>query len=121
MNCIICGVVLSGQQSKYCSRKCKNTGLAAGKIQKQRGLERKKKLVLTMGGGCSICGYKRNLAALSFHHTKEKSFKLDMRSLSNRSMARIMLEVTKCILVCSNCHAELHHPTLSLRKKEEKK
>ena len=62
------------------------------------------------------CGYKKNLAGLSFHHTdaKRKEFKLDMRSLSNRTIARVLDEFKKCILLCHNCHAEVHNPELDL-------
>jgi hypothetical protein len=57
-----------------------------------------------------------NLAALVFHHTDStaKDFKLDMRSLSNRRLEPVLNEIEKCILVCANCHAELHNPHLNL-------
>ena len=63
-----------------------------------------------------MCGYNTNLAALTFHHvdSNEKNFKLDMRSLSNRKLEVVRAEVEKCILVCQNCHAELHNPHLDL-------
>jgi len=69
-----------------------------------------------MGGKCSLCGYHKNLAAFAFHHTdsSRKQFKLDMRSLSNRTWKTVLTEVQKCALVCTNCHAELHNPHLDL-------
>lgn len=59
-----------------------------------------------------MCGYDKNISALEFHHTnpEEKSFQLDSRHLSNTSMGKILEESKKCILVCSNCHKEIHHP-----------
>ena len=86
------------------------------KAQKNRGLARKPELVKAAGGRCVLCGYNRNLAALTFHHVgaDEKSFKLDMRSLSNRRLEVIRAKVEKCILMCQNCHAELHSPHLDL-------
>lgn len=64
------------------------------------------------------CGYSKNLAALSFHHENEdaKSHELDMRSLSNRRMETVMQEFEKCVLLCANCHMELHYPYLDLEK-----
>jgi hypothetical protein len=73
-------------------------------------------LLAQLGGKCSVCGYSTNSAALAFHHLnpKEKSFALDLRSLSNRKQVKIDDEVAKCILVCHNCHAEIHNPQHSL-------
>jgi predicted HNH restriction endonuclease len=100
----------------FCSLKCKNRHHQSYTAQKSRGLARKLKLIRAAGGRCSVCGYDRNLAALVFHHTdsEEKDFKLDMRALSNRTMESVLEELDKCILVCQNCHAELHNPHLDL-------
>ena len=114
-NCIVCGKHLSGKQVKYCSITCKNKALQSYPAQKRRGLTRKLELIRARGGSCSICGYNNNLSALTFHHiSEEKNFKLDMRSLSNRTFQVVLAESKKCILVCHNCHAELHNPHLDL-------
>jgi hypothetical protein len=115
-NCIICDVALRGKQTMFCSLACKNKHHQSYEAQRGRGLARKLDLVRTAGGQCTICGYNRNLAALAFHHTdsEEKDFKLDMRSLSNRTLKSVLAELDKCILVCHNCHAELHNPHLDL-------
>ena len=115
-NCIICGASLCGKQSMFCSARCKNKHHQSYVSQKSRGLARKIELVKAAGGCCSICGYHKNLAGMAFHHTDlaEKDFKLDMRSLSNRTMESVLAELDKCILVCHNCHAELHNPHLDL-------
>lgn len=82
--------------------------------QKLRALSRKKWLVNLMGGQCCICGYKKNYSALEFHHINpsEKEFKLDSRRLANTKSDIILKEAEKCMLVCSNCHQEIHHPSL---------
>ena len=78
---------------------------------------RKLRLIQSHGGSCSVCGYDKNLAALTFHHVRsEKQFKLDLRSLANRTLQRVIKEVAKCDLVCQNCHAELHYKQLDLAK-----
>lgn len=48
------------------------------------------------------------MRALEFHHLnpEEKDFGIS-RTLT-RSMDSLRQEVNKCILVCSNCHAEIH-------------
>ena len=69
-----------------------------------------------MGGQCMRCGYARNLSALEFHHRdpSRKSFQLDARTLANRRWAQVETEAAKCDLLCSNCHAETHHPEAML-------
>ena len=114
--CIVCGTQLRNKQTHFCSSACKNKHHQSYSAQKDRGLARKLALVKAAGGKCSICGYNKNLAALAFHHTDPngKDFKLDMRSMSNRNLERVLSELGKCILVCHNCHSELHHPHLNL-------
>lgn len=61
------------------------------------------------GGKCIVCGYKKCQRALSFHHlnSKEKEFGLSSKGLT-RSWERIKKEIDKCVLVCANCHMEIH-------------
>lgn len=59
------------------------------------------------GGECSVCGYKRCSKALDFHHLGNKEFGLSERGFT-RSWEVIQKEIDKCILVCANCHRELH-------------
>jgi hypothetical protein len=114
--CKICTARLTGRQRKFCSRKCKNSDTnnqhQSYVAQQARGLARKLELLLRFGNCCSRCGYDRNSAALTWHHLDPtlKLFELDMRSLSNRRDGAIQTEVAKCILLCSNCHAEAHFP-----------
>ncbi len=55
------------------------------------------------------CGYRRCQAALDFHHLDEnkKDFGLSKDGIT-RSWERTKKELNKCILVCSNCHREIH-------------
>ena len=61
------------------------------------------------GGKCAVCGYNRCQRALSFHHInpKKKNFDLSSRGLT-RSWERIKKEIDKCVLICANCHMEVH-------------
>ena len=115
-NCIICSKLLRGKQKMFCSIACKNTQHQSYPAQKKRGLERKIHFVNLLGGKCSSCNYDKNLSALAFHHLGGKEFQLDVRSLSNRKLDPIIKEITKCKLLCHNCHAELHNPTMDLAK-----
>lgn len=68
-----------------------------------------------LGSKCAICGYNKCLAALEFHHknSEEKDFGLSCRGLT-RSWERIKKELEKCVLVCSNCHKEIHSGLVQL-------
>ena len=68
---------------------------------------KKKALVEYKGGKCQCCGYSRCIEALEFHHLDPniKSFTISGKSKSFNSLKS---EVDKCILVCSNCHKEIH-------------
>lgn len=61
-----------------------------------------------LGGKCSRCGYNKCIDALEFHHLNslEKEFKLG--SGNTMSWQDYKKELEKCILVCSNCHKEIH-------------
>jgi hypothetical protein len=110
--CEVCGKELLGDQSRTCSQKCKNAIYQSYAVQQQRGIKRKLELVRKLGGKCSVCGYEKNLAGLTFHHIEsdKKEYQLDLRSLGNRSIESIMAEFDKCQLLCANCHTELHNP-----------
>ena len=82
--------------------------------QQERALTRKLELIEEKGGKCEICGYDKNIAALDFHHLnpETKSFQLDSRHLSNTTIVKLREEADKCILVCANCHREIHNKHL---------
>ncbi len=81
-------------------------------IKKAVSARRKKlrAMALEYGGGkCAICGYSKSSRSLSFHHVdpKKKDFGLSMQGVT-RSWERTKKELKKCILLCANCHMEVH-------------
>jgi hypothetical protein len=89
---------------------------------KKAVVKRRKKLkemaIQYKGGKCNLCGYKKCKEALEFHHLGSgiKEFGLAQDGLT-RSWLRTKKELQKCILVCANCHRELHSKIRSLSKK----
>jgi len=123
-NCVVCNNELSGQKKMYCSNNCKQKH-HYDRVKEQtntyhsqtiRSYKRKLHLIELLGGCCKVCKYDRNLSALEFHHRDPngKDSQLDMRTLSNRSMEYILEEVSKCDLLCSNCHREYHNPEMEI-------
>jgi hypothetical protein len=68
------------------------------------------KIVESMGNKCQICGYNRCHAALELHHINpsEKEFTFGTVIANPRAWHKIEEELKKCILLCSNCHREIH-------------
>lgn len=64
----------------------------------------KKKLV------CSNCG-ENHIACLDFHHLDPNKKELSITAIARNtySIKRIMEEINKCIVLCSNCHRKLHY------------
>ena len=81
------------------------------------------KAIEYLGGQCSKCGYKKYGGALEFHHldNHKKDFGLSANGIT-RSWERTKKELSKCILLCANCHRELHGQKMqpSVRKSEVK-
>jgi len=77
----------------------------------------KEQAVEYKGGKCEVCGYNKYVGALQFHHLdpNEKDFHISQRGHS-RSWERVRTELDKCIMVCANCHAEIHAGIVQLEK-----
>ena len=77
-------------------------------VQRRRR-ELKHRAVAYKGGKCESCGYCKSVAALDFHHvdSSTKEFGISAGGWT-RTWERMKPELDKCILLCSNCHRELH-------------
>lgn len=79
-----------------------------------RRQQHKLKAIEYKGGKCQICGYSKSPWALTFHHTdpSEKSFTI--AKYTTFKWERIQEELDKCLLLCQNCHAEIHHKAYNI-------
>ena len=86
----------------------------SGAVHRRRR-EVKRILVAEAGGACVLCGYDRALSGLHFHHVDptEKAFALSRQGVT-RSLSAARAEAAKCVLLCSNCHAEVEAGTAKL-------
>jgi|GEM_PF-1188099 len=116
--CKTCQVPIPARRS-YCARPCEQVAIRARsrtpETKRREGIQgvvtwrqrTKLRAVAYKGGRCQRCGYDRCIQALQFHHLdpNQKDF-----TISGKTMAweRIRDEIDKCVLLCANCHAELH-------------
>ena len=78
--------------------------------------EIKARCVEYKGGACERCGYNKCNRSLDFHHvTQDKVGGISQLSRT-LSWEELKIELDKCILVCKNCHFELHDEAEQLRR-----
>jgi len=96
-------------QGYFRCRRCRQAAV----VRRRRRV--KKILVEEAGGRCRLCGYDRCAAALEFHHLDPaaKEFGVAQNGMG-RSIDRLRAEVRKCVLLCSNCHAEVEDGMLAI-------
>lgn len=72
--------------------------------------QKKKKLeaIAYYGGKCKLCGYSKCPGALVFHHLSGKD-ESPSYIIHRWAWDKVKPELDKCILICSNCHMEIHY------------
>jgi 5-methylcytosine-specific restriction endonuclease McrA len=105
--------------SEFYQRRGKDAGSVYCKIcTNEQTMERQRQLkslaIEYKGGSCTICGYNKCNSALEFHHLnpKEKDFTLGHMK-QKKFDDKIKKELDKCILLCANCHREIHSKVIS--------
>ena len=112
--CEICGkefeIIDKGWTRKYCyecsPHENDNFTHAQAVTVKRRAI--KNMLINYKGGKCSKCGYDKCIRALEFHHLNPEEKDFGISKILTRSISSLKEEADKCILLCSNCHAEEH-------------
>ena len=84
--------------------------------------ENKKRIIESMGSKCQICHYDKCNEALELHHINpdKKEFSFGKITASPKAWSKMVIELRKCVLLCANCHRELHNNLTSLPKKFKK-
>lgn len=68
----------------------------------------KQRIIRAMGGKCCICGYDRCDSALELHHLNPEEKDFTIASNTNKAWELIKVEIQKCVMICANCHREIH-------------
>lgn len=57
---------------------------------------------------CCVCDYNKIPGALEFHHINPEDKEFRISRMLTRSFKETVKELKKCVLVCANCHREIH-------------
>ncbi len=91
----------------YKDNRLKNIGLVLSRRDKN-----KEEAILSKGGRCEICGFKyngKNAACFDFHHINPNEKRCNPSTALRLSKERRDEELSKCLLVCANCHRLIHN------------
>lgn len=121
-HCRICQTPITTNRT-WCSNTCRSQSRTAA--QQRRLVNRgprvvawrqrvKLKGVAYKGGACQVCNYSKAIRALAFHHLDPTQKDFGIGDGAGRSWKSIRAELNKCVLLCSNCHAEVHSGLLDV-------
>lgn len=93
----------------------------AGKEQERRRQDKRGDVIESFKScGCSVCGYKRCLKAIDFHHVDgEKHKRLHRAGIAALNVRQLIEELKRCIVVCANCHREIHAGMTIIKKQRD--
>ena len=119
--CLICGSNFKPKDKNANQRTCCYNCMPEGhQLSRSEFIDLIRK---QRGGKCERCGYDKYQGALEFHHIdpSEKDFTIGDRDFKLKDCVK---ETKKCILICANCHREIHAglsniEELNLRREEE--
>ena len=95
------------------SSKCRSCNLEDTLVRQK---DFKQQCVDYKGGECQCCGYNKCNGALEFHHIDPKTKKFSISQYRSSDGYSLTEELDKCVLVCSNCHREIHAGYIDLDK-----
>lgn len=74
----------------------------------RRRLRLKEMAIASMGGKCEDCGIVSHPDIYDFHHLDPLEKDHSWRTLKKQSLETIKKELSKCALLCANCHRLRH-------------
>jgi hypothetical protein len=94
-------------RSKILASKCKS---CFNLYCVERWKNRKLKEIAKFGGKCLDCGNEYHYSVYEFHHLHSKD--VSWVKLKLKSQKAIDKELSKCVLLCANCHRIRHYGVL---------
>lgn len=96
-------IIKKDRKNQFC-KDCHNA------FCRKKWKDRRVKAIELLGNKCNKCGYDKNYAALEFHHLDPSTKEANWNQIRKWAWSKLVEELKKCILLCANCHRELHNP-----------
>jgi len=83
----------------------------------KREVTKEKYLAYCGGKRCRLCGISHlPIYCYDFHHIYDKDFNISWAINKGLPVEAIKDELDKCVVLCSNCHREVHHNPVRRRE-----
>ena len=104
--CVSCSKPREDLDKKYCT----TCGKKYAKKKKEGRLGVKVEAINFLGGKCVRCGLVEDIPDVyDFHHQSgEKEINIGQLITNKSSLDKVQGELSKCILLCANCHRIIH-------------
>lgn len=66
-------------------------------------------LVKAFGGACERCSKTFHIDQYDFHHIEPEHKDFNIGHNKHKTLAQLSDELSKCIMLCANCHTHTHH------------
>lgn len=89
------------------------------KKQKVKRTSRREEAIKFLGGKCSACGNVFNNCCYDFHHVDPTTKSFHISANKTISKKAFWNEISKCILLCANCHRMVHNESRNKALRED--
>lgn len=111
-NCLICSsefkTIKFGGRREYCFNCLPSEGLNPAERKTMIRQVLKQKTLEYKGAKCNLCGYNKCIGALHLHHLDPSKKSFNLSCYKSTKWLDYKNEADKCIVLCANCHSELH-------------
>jgi hypothetical protein len=96
------------QTPYYLLNREKGIGQSMARVERNRAI-----MLAAKSAGCVKCG-EMEPVCLDFHHINPEHKSKEVNAMYTASVEKLVAEIAKCAVICSNCHRKLHAGLISL-------